>query len=63
MRADLQKVPPIRGVWLAKNGESTKIRMLYEIINEEIKVAPFSWIVGFVAIFVTGVVILRRRKK
>jgi hypothetical protein len=44
-------------------GESAKIRMLYEINNEEIKVAPFSWIVGFISIFVTGAVILRRRKK
>ena len=44
-------------------GETAKVRMLYEINNDEIKVAPFSWIVGFVAIFITGVVILRRRKK
>jgi len=44
-------------------GESAKIRMLYEINNEEIQVAPFSWIFSFVAIFVTGVVMLRRRKK
>ena len=44
-------------------GETAKIRMIYEIVNEDIKVAPFSWVVGFIAIFVTGVVILRRRKR
>ncbi len=44
-------------------GETAKINILYEINNEEIKVAPFSWMFSFVAIFITAVVILRRRKK
>jgi hypothetical protein len=44
-------------------GETVKIRILYEINNQDIKVAPFSWVVGIFAIFVTGVIFLRRRKK
>lgn len=44
-------------------GETSKIRMLYEINNEEIKVAPFSWTFGIAAVFVAALVIIRRRKK
>ncbi len=44
-------------------GETAKISILYEINNEEIQVAPFNWTFSFVAIFVTALVIMRRRKK
>ncbi len=47
---------------IKSGGETTKIRMLYESVTDEIKV-PFNWMFSFIAIFVTAIVILRRRRK
>ncbi|NPD88380.1 MAG: hypothetical protein HGN29_06635 [Asgard group archaeon] len=44
------------------NEKTSEIKILYEIENEDIKV-PYNWTFGFVALFVTGIVILIKRRK
>jgi hypothetical protein len=43
-------------------GDTEEVEILYETESSDIKV-PYNWTFGFVALFVTGVVVLVRRKK
>jgi len=43
-------------------GETSKIEILYETEIKEIKV-PYNWTFGFLALFVTGIIVLVRRRK
>jgi len=42
---------------------TSEVNILYETEVENIKVAPFSWTSSFIAIFITGIVILVKRRK
>lgn len=47
---------------ITSGGESEKVEIIYESESSEIQV-PYSWTFSFIALFVTGIVVLVRRRK
>ena len=47
---------------ISVSGETVEAKIVYEIENSEIQV-PFNWMYSFIAIFITGAIVLVKRKK
>ena len=47
---------------VSSEGETSEVKILYESETADIQV-PYNWAFGFIALFVTGIVILNKRKR